>query len=64
METRQRMFFSDFPSHVVGKFFSLLVPSPRGPRQAGQFSASTTGVKGNKQATVTSDAITLDIVRL
>jgi hypothetical protein len=27
------------PLHFTGTFFSMLVPSPRGPRQPGQFSA-------------------------
>ena len=45
MEARQTTFFPDVPSQVMGRFVSLLVPSPRGPRHAGQFSASTTAVK-------------------
>ena len=34
----QMMFFPDAPSHCVGTFVSMLDPSPRGPRHAGQSS--------------------------
>src|SRR5690242_8404081 len=35
----------------VGGFFSRLVPSPRGPRQAGQFSAEESEAKAKAQGT-------------
>src|SRR5438270_9827519 len=34
--------------HVVGKFFSALVPSPCGPRQEGQFSAPASPVQARR----------------
>jgi len=33
------------PLHLIGTFFSRLVPSPRGPRQPGQFSAKAASDK-------------------
>jgi hypothetical protein len=36
------------PLHLIGTFFSRLVPSPRGPRQQGQFSPETTPVNSIK----------------
>jgi hypothetical protein len=33
--------------HLTGTFFSLLVPSPLGPRQPGQFSATAASEKIN-----------------
>src|SRR4051812_37495162 len=38
MATFQAMFSPVAPFHLVGMFFSSLVPSPRGPRHIGQFS--------------------------
>src|SRR5690606_17907327 len=40
--------------HFRGKPFSALVPSPRGPRQAGQFSARAAGREASSQSEATA----------
>ncbi len=40
ISTFQAMFWPLGPFQCSGRFFSRLLPSPRGPRQQGQFSAS------------------------
>ena len=56
MGTFHRTFVPDAPSQVTGTFVSILDPSPRGPRQLGQFSQRADEVRRPRKPTARIEA--------